>query len=227
VRGQQLALHFERREDYCYGNYHPGPNTFALTQLQHAAATRTYLWGAAGSGKTHLLHAACRAADARQLSAIYLPLGMLAAYSPSATEGLDAWNLICLDDVDAVAGHPAWEEALYTLFNLFEGQLLLAASTPSAELSWQLPDLRSRLAGSFVLGLQALDDTDRLAALQLRARWRGFDLPPDSARYLLTHYSRATGTLCGLLDNLAQASLSAQRKITIPFIKAACGQDPS
>lgn len=224
MRARQLALRFERQEEYCYGNYYPGTNAFAIAQLQRPDIERIYLWGPLGSGKTHLLQAVCQQADARQQPVIYLPLTTLAAYPPTATEGLESCDIICLDDLQAIVGNPAWEEALYTLFNLFEGQLILTGPVPSAELGLRLPDLRSRLAGSLSLALHPLGEAERVEALQWRAHWRGFDLPKESARYLLSHSTREA--VFSLLDNLAQASLSAKRRITIPFIKTALELPP-
>ncbi len=224
MRARQLALRFERSEEYCYGNYYPGTNAFAIAQLQRPEVERIYLWGPPGSGKTHLLQAVCQQADTQQRPVIYLPLTTLAAYPPGATEDLEACDIICLDDLHAIAGNPAWEEALYTLFNLFEGQIILTGIRSYAELGLQLPDLRSRLAGSLSVALHPLGDYERIEALQWRAHWRGFDLPRESARYLLTHSPREA--VFGLLDNLAQASLSAQRRMTIPFIKTALALPP-
>ena len=52
-----------------------------------------------------------------------------------------------------------------------------------------------------------------------RARLRGLELPPETGRYLLNHYRRDMASLCALLDELDLASLAAQRRLTIPFVK--------
>jgi len=68
--------------------------------------------------------------------------------------------------------------------------------------------------------LQALDDAQRVAALQLRARHRGLDLPDESVRYLLTRSKRDMRSLYELLDKLDLEALRAQRRLTIPFVKS-------
>jgi DnaA family protein len=55
--------------------------------------------------------------------------------------------------------------------------------------------------------------------LQLRARQRGFELPDDVAHYLLRRAPRDPASLFALLDRLDYASLAAQRKLTIPFVR--------
>ncbi len=67
--------------------------------------------------------------------------------------------------------------------------------------------------------LQPLSDEDKLQALQLRARLRGFELPEDVGRFLLKRLDREMRTLFMTLDQLDRASITAQRKLTIPFVK--------
>ena len=64
-----------------------------------------------------------------------------------------------------------------------------------------------------------LDDNEKLLVLQYRARQRGIFLSDDVAKYLLNHLSREMKSLIISLDTLDKASIIAQRKITIPFIK--------
>ena len=76
----------------------------------------------------------------------------------------------------------------------------------------------SRVAGQ-IYKLQPLSDEDKLQALQLRARLRGFELPEDVGRFLLKRLDREMRTLFMTLDQLDRASITAQRKLTIPFVK--------
>ena len=82
-----------------------------------------------------------------------------------------------------------------------------------------MPDLASRLDWGRVVGLLPLDDADKLRALQLRAQLRGLSLSDDVGRYLLQHLARDMRSLCHALERLDRASLVAQRRLTLPFIK--------
>ncbi|HKJ77017.1 MAG TPA: DnaA/Hda family protein, partial [Gammaproteobacteria bacterium] len=82
-----------------------------------------------------------------------------------------------------------------------------------------LPDLVSRLGWGLIFHVRPLSDEQMIDALQLRARQRGLDLPADVARYLLRHYRRDMTSLASLLERLDHASLVAQRRLTIPFVK--------
>jgi DnaA family protein len=178
-----------------------------------------WLWGASATGKTHLLQATCDEAGDRS---VYIPLRMLADAGPEILDGLASRELICIDDIDAVAGDPAWEQALFTLCNDVldaDRSLVVAAAMSSRECPIELPDLQSRLARLATFQMHALSDDERVDALQLRARHRGLDLPDETARFLLSRSRRDMASLYGLLDKLDSEALRAKRRLTIPFVK--------
>ena len=178
-----------------------------------------WLWGAAAVGKTHLLQATCdRAGDL----SVYVPLKMLANAGPEILDGLASRELVCIDDIDRIAGNAAWEAALFALCNeIFDadGTLVIAAAMSSRECPIGLPDLQSRLARLATYQVKSLGDDERVLALQLRANHRGLDLPDDTARYLLTRSRRDMASLYKLLDRLDLEALRAKRRLTIPFVK--------
>ena len=96
---------------------------------------------------------------------------------------------------------------------------LITGDRPPRQLNLGLPDLASRLDWGQIYKLQPLSDEDKLQALQLRARLRGFELPEDVGRFLLKRLDREMRTLFDTLDQLDRASITAQRKLTIPFVK--------
>jgi DnaA family protein len=98
-------------------------------------------------------------------------------------------------------------------------QLVISAEVPPALIQWSLPDLGSRCAASAIFQLRALDEEEQQEALKLRARARGVELPDDTARWLLRRFPRDMHTLYELLDTLDEASLVAQRRLTVPFIR--------
>lgn len=222
----QLPLGVRLREASRFENFHAGPNAGAV----HAARTialegrsaTLWLWGARGSGRSHLLQAICASAGASGRSSTYLPLADLAAMEPGLLTGLDAMAVIALDDVDAVAGNAAWERALFAFYNAATEQgaaLVFAASAPPTGGDWRLVDLASRFSAATVFQLKGLDDADLGAALTRRAELRGLELPAESADFLLKRYPRDMESLCAILDTLDEASLVAQRRLTVPFLK--------
>ncbi|RJG10080.1 DnaA regulatory inactivator Hda [Pseudomonas cavernicola] len=229
----QLPLGVRLRDDATFANYYPGANAAALGYVERLceaeagwAESLIYLWGGDGVGRSHLLQAACLRFEQRGEQAVYLPLAEVADYGPELLDNLEQCELVCLDDLDAVAGRADWEEALFHLFNRLRDsgrRLLLAAAASPRELPVQLADLQSRLTLALVFQLQALSDEDKLRALQLRASRRGLHLTDEVGRFILTRGTRSMSALFELLERLDQASLQAQRKLTIPFLKEILG----
>jgi DnaA-homolog protein len=223
----QLTLNLHLRDDASFHNFYSQRNELVVAHLQQIfnsdqISSPVYLWGNTGVGRSHLLQASCQLATEKGLAVGYIPLQHWRSLSSDMLEGLESLNLICIDDIDAVATQPAWEEALFHLYNrcLTTGAILIvAANCPPAQLLIQLSDLTSRLAASVIFHMQALRDEEKLFALQLHANTRGLELSSEIGEYLLRHCSRDMKNLCQVLDRLDLASLAAQRKLTIPFVK--------
>ena len=223
---EQLTLELGLKEDTTFANYYPGENAQLLATLQETARGRgeqfIYLWGQPGVGRTHLLQACCHVADRLKLSPIYLPLSKLDQLEPAMLEGLEALHLACIDDVENIAGRPAWEEAFFHFFNRVRDagkRLIVASRVPPNELGLALPDLVSRLVWGIVFHVQPLSDEDKIQTLLLRAKARGLHVPEAVAQYLIRHWPRDMASLFEALEKLDQASLVAKRKLTVPFVK--------
>lgn len=182
-----------------------------------------YLWGEEGSGKSHILQACCQYAGSSAKSAIYLPIKLLTECGHQILEGIEEHFLICLDDIDVIAGNKEFEEAIFHLYNKIRdiGLSVLIMTSKFAPNASQilLPDLRSRLAWGTAWHLKELADEDKAKTLQYLANKRGFNLSIPVCKYLLSRSTRNMHDLHALLNRLDEASLIAQRKITIPFVK--------
>ena len=164
-----------------------------------------YIWSREGAGRSHLLHAACAELSARGDAVGYVPLDKRTWFVPEVLEGMEHLSLVCIDNIECVAGDEPWEMAIFNLYNRIlesgKTRLLITGDRPPRQLN---------------LGLS---DEDKLQALQLRAKQRGFELPEDVGRFLLKRLDREMRTLFDTLDQLDRASITAQRKLTIPFVK--------
>ena len=223
----QLALPVGLDDRAALDNFVPGANAAALAAVRGQIGRRghpvLWLWGPPASGKSHLLMGAYAASgdDARYVA---VDDGLELA----AVRGLPGTALVCIDDVDRVARDRESERAVFVLFNrLVEagGALIVSASASPRHVAFALPDLSSRLSSGPVFQLSPLTDEERIAALKLRAEQRGLSLPTEVSRYLLRHYRRDMATLYGLLDRLDAASLVAQRRLTVPFVKEVLESD--
>jgi DnaA family protein len=222
---EQLPLHVRLRDHARFASFVPGPNLQALRALQEAAPGTprvVWLWGRAGAGKTHLLQAACAAAGEQGGSAGYVDLAV--APSAAVLEGCEVLDLVCLDGLDAVAGSSHWNAAIFRLHTLLHdghGRLVLASTAPPASLPLTLPDLRSRLLAAAIHQLTPLDEAGQCEALRQRASAKGLELTEEAALYLVHRLPRDMHSLLQVLDHLDRASLAAQRRLTIPFLREA------
>lgn len=205
-----------------FNSFYVGDNQLLLDSLRALLDKEGfkvfYMWSVSAAGRTHLLHASCQ-----NKLASYIPLKKHNYLVPDILQGLDNYDLVCLDDIDAIAGQRNWEEAIFDLFNRLTekniSKLLITASAPPKQVSFILPDLVSRLTWGQVYQLKELSDDDKLKALQLRAQLSGFQLSTEVGLFLLKRVNRDMRTLFSLLEKFEVATLTQQRKLTIPFIK--------
>lgn len=202
-----------------------GASELAVKHVTELAAGRkdsVWLWGAPGSGKTHLLQAACRAGSLLGRRTMYVPCGRDDVLHPQLLAGLESVDLLALDDVDTIARDAAWQVPLFGVLNGRlggAGALLMSAHVSPAAAGFALPDLASRAAGAVIYRLEPLADDHQIEALLVHARARGLQLDRAAAEYLHQRVARGMTELIARLERLDRASLAAQRKLTIPFIR--------
>ncbi len=209
---KQLALDVRLDAAPSFDNFFTGDNAALLAALSTAAdgvsSTHLYLWGAACSGRTHLLRATCAAAaDARYVTPVDL------------IDGLPDSPLLAIDDV-----HRLDDAASVILFNGFNRArenhqtLLLAGDAPPGALQLR-EDLRSRIAQCLVFEIRPLTDTARSAILSTLAAQRGLRLDGNVVSYLMRYGRRDLPSLVNTFDALDRASLEYQRAITLPLLR--------
>jgi DnaA family protein len=222
----QLPLALRWPAQQRFDSFVTGPaNETALAFARAAAAGATpwiYFTGSAGSGRSHLLLAACADASARNRHAQYVSLARLAGEADAAIRALGGSDLLALDDVDAIAGNAAAEHALFDLYNrskMEKSTLLFAASAPPAQLGIGLPDLVSRLSSCTQATLKPLDDAARREAVRQRAQARGLILDDAVLDWLFAHTARDLGSQTALLERIDRAALAARRRVTVAFLR--------
>jgi DnaA family protein len=221
----QIPLQLEPRRPDRFDEFVAGPNvnaTAAVRQLLDEPGGSLFLSGPEGSGKSHLLNALCHEARENGLAAFYIALKRLPEEAAASLEGLQVLDLVCVDDLDSVAGNPVWENALFACFNevrAAHGRLLVSSRQPLAALELCLPDLASRLAWGVRQNLRLPADDGKLQILEQRARALRIDLPADVQNYLLKHSKRDMSSLLLALERLKDAAFVGKRKITVPLAR--------
>jgi len=230
---KQLTLDMGLAPSPTLARFVPGGNAAALAHLQTLAAGQapsatgssaaplvpTYLWGAAGSGKTHLLRALGEAL--RERGAM---LGWMDTHTPFPAAFDGRWSAMLLDDVHTYSARQ--QARAFSWFNdAADGAprlLLAAARVPPVDLPLR-EDLRSRLGWGDVFRLQLLREDERRAVLLREARARGMALgekPIDEVLdYMLHHFARDLHSLMQTLARLDAFALRSKRAINLALLR--------
>lgn len=232
----QLPLPIHQIDEATFDNFYAENSAVLLESLKRnftdVQQPFFYIWGGKSCGKSHLLKAVSNYFLLHQLTSSYIPLTKANYFSPLVLDNAELLNVICLDDIQAIAGNEEWEVAIFNLFNqireqqgLFNEQhktlLLISADCPPHQLKINLPDLRSRLTWGEVYQLMDLTDEQKCYILQQNAYQKGVELPDEVSQFLLKKLGTDLKELSNVLEKLDHASLQAQRKLTIPFVKEA------
>jgi DnaA family protein len=213
---KQIPLAMGPEPARTFENFLPGPNAAAIAHLLALApgAPPVYLWGPAGSGKTHLLHAVVHWAQERGESTAWF-----CAQAALPWQVPEHCNWLVFDDCDAF--DEARQHAAFTLFVEASGRgavVLAAGGVPPVDLAVR-EDLRTRLGWGHVFALEPLAEPEARAALRREADRRGTFLSDDVMDYLLTRFARDLKHLMSQLDRLDEFSRSTKRPITVPLLK--------
>lgn len=228
----QLPLVLDWQNEATFDNFYRGDNARVVAYLQDIWQGSTerfiYLYGMKGAGLSHLLKASCQWAVECSKTTTHLSLTDLELKTTDSIrwEELETLDLICLDSIEALVGNSILEEHLFHLYNrlaLRQTRLIMAGSEPIKQFNWHLPDLASRLAACVAFQVKPLTDEEKILALRQRAKHRGLELPLEVGQFLLNHFPRDMSALFNVLERLDVASLAAQRKLTVPFVRKVLG----
>jgi DnaA-homolog protein len=217
---KQLALDIARTPQPALHNFVAGRNAELLQSLLHLAAARAgerfiYLWGAPGSGRSHLLEGVVAGVRAAGRNAAYFACTAETAFAENAQRV----DCVAVDDVERLG--EAAQAGLFHLYNALRergGALIASGDAPPAQLRLR-QDLVTRLAWGLVYQVHALSDEEKAQALERHAAARGFQLPAEVRTYLLTRVRRDMPSLLAMLDVLDRCSLETKRPITVALAR--------
>lgn len=227
----QLTLSVQLPDDETFASFKSESNQMVVQQLTHFLDQVTvnnkqvhslFLFGLTGVGKSHLLHSSCAYADTLGISSLCLSFSELTQLSVDVLDGLENIDLVCLDDIQLIAGDKKWQQGVFDLYNRMVEQnkcLIITGDQSVMNLNISLPDLVSRLSWGLTEQIKPLSDEEKSFALQYRAQQRGLYISDEVASFLINRLSRDMTSLIAALEQLDQASIREQRRITIPFIK--------
>ena len=205
-----------------FESFHSSSNKVVIDSIKDDNNKLLWIAGLKGSGKTHILQATINYMDNGINRLLYLPMRESKDFTPDILDNLDQFDLVAIDDIENVIGDFSWEEQLLILYEELihtKSRILISSSDTPQGLSFKLPDLASRFSLGLVDRLKPMNEEQMIEAISLHAKVRGFNLPQDVAKYLISRVPRDVSVLVDIIKLLDYESLSKQRKLTIPFIK--------
>jgi chromosomal replication initiator protein len=184
--------------DYLFDSFVEGSgNKFALaaalsvTHNPGRGYNPLFIYGGAGLGKTHLLHAIGQAAIANHINVIcssaeQFTNEFVAALRDRATEDFRnkyrSIGMLLIDDIQFIAGKEQTEESFFHTFNELHNtnrQIVITSDKPPKTMPLLEERLRSRFEWGLTVDIQPPDHDTRVAIILAKARKRGVTLPHD------------------------------------------------
>jgi chromosomal replication initiator protein len=187
--------------------------------------------GAAGSGRTHLLHAigngliAAGVQTVACVSASTFAEQLITALREGAVEKWRARyrnaGALLLDDIEAVAGKERTQDELFHLFNALQSagrQVVLTSSVPPNQLATLEDRLRTRFTQGLIVELGAPDETQRSAIIAHQFEQHQTRVSEAVVSQLASRSARVVGDVVSMVRRLHAAAALAGAPITADFI---------
>jgi len=226
IKAAQIALPLRFDRHFSFDNYVSPQSSLIVGNLKALIAddgeSMIGLYGASDSGKTHLINA-CAHYARQQGASFQLYDGLdLSQFDAAGFDGPETCEILAVDNLDALCGNRLWEEKFYQIINSCKNEglrLVFTLSENPSSLKCRLADFQSRLSWGLLLQLPTTAETDIGKVIKLRAGLLGIELSKEVIAYLMVHYSRELSRQIEILRILDQASLSEQKRITVPLVK--------
>lgn len=206
-------------------------------QILSRAARTLFLYGAVGTGKSHLLEATAQQLrrEGRSLQVLSLSAECFSNYY---TQALDSKTIssfrqrfrnvdvLVMDDVDFFDGKRGiQEEFLNTLRKLEsrDAQLVLAGDCHPNLLTRTAPEIISRLVAGLVCRIESPDLETRREILRRLGATLGVAIPEDVIEFVAGRFRESVRQLEGAMNTLHNWSLAMERKISIAAAREALG----
>jgi DnaA family protein len=223
---KQIALPLSLDRQFSFDNFVSEGAELILSNLRALilgdGEIQIGLWGAAATGKTHLLNACADFARSNGIPMQIYDATQLSQCDAGEFEGFSHCDVLAIDNLDALAGNSEWEACFYQVINRCrdgEYRFLFSLTDRPENLSARLDDFRSRLQWGLLLQLPTIGDNEIRQIIRKRASLLGIELSEEVISYLMTRHARDLAEQISILQHLDGVSLSQQRKVTIPLVR--------
>jgi chromosomal replication initiator protein len=190
-----------------------------------------FLYGGAGLGKTHLLHAIGHEARKRGLTCCYVTSEafmneLIAAIRGQSTEAFRnkyrLVDMLLMDDVQFIAGKESTQEEFFHTFNTLysANKQIVLTSDRAPKMMVTLEDrLRSRFEWGLMADIAPPDLETRIAILQQKTAQRAATLPVEVIEFVAKQIQSNVRELEGALTRLLATSEMTGRPINVQFAR--------
>ncbi|MFA5252345.1 MAG: chromosomal replication initiator protein DnaA [Phycisphaerae bacterium] len=228
--------------DYTFDNFVVGPcnrlahaSCVAVSQSPGNTYNPLFLYGSAGLGKTHLLHAVCCETKQKSEKAVMQFLScedfvnrFIRAIEEGNLAGFQSQfrtvDMLVIDDVQFLREREQSQEEFFHTFNTLYSngkQIILSADCPPGK----IPSLEERLTSRFNWGLVARIDPPsyetRIAIVQKKAHLRGLSISDEIAEYIARKVHANIRELEGALTTIYAVATTTGEQITLEMAQRA------
>lgn len=221
----QMPLPLEMPAGDTLASFVVGDNQELFDLIENGAIDQEglFIWGPKACGKSHVLAALCHLAREKGRRALYVPMQVMSHLDHDVVHAFEGYDLIAIDDIDAIANAYGWSEVLFNLYNRHVdqgGQMIFSSAQKPQSINMVLNDLKTRMLHGLSYYLHPLDDQGLHVALNNLALQRGLHLDDEVGAFLLKRVTRDMNSLKEIFNQLDLASWTHQRRLTVPFVKS-------
>lgn len=235
---------------YTFDNFVVGSSNRYLYAASKAVAENPgnsynplFIYGGAGLGKTHIMHAIANHIKLNNplLNVLYATCEKFAsdlitnlrqgkAYSQEGMEFRNKYrnvDVLIIDDVQFLAKKQSTQEEFFHTFNELYGQnkqIVLSADCHPKEIELLSERLKTRFEGGLMAQVLPPDIETKIAILQKKAEMRKYVLNLDVALFLAEKSDNDVRSLEGMLNKVIFASMLHESPITIDLAKTALNE---
>jgi chromosomal replication initiator protein len=207
----------------------------AVSERPGVAYNPLYIYGGAGLGKTHLLHAIAHRVktDSPEPRALYMTTEqfvneLINCIQRRQMEGFRQTfrgvDILLLDDIQFIAGKERTQEEFFHTFNTLQSsghQVVFTSDSRPADIPGLEERLRSRFLQGLIADIQPPDLETRCAILREKARAVGWELPEEVVLFISRRVQKNVRELEGCLNRTIAYAQLRNSKITVDVVRLA------
>ncbi len=218
---EQLTFPWSKPNNSSFDDFYFEKNNLSILEYLKSGDDLV-IYGLSKVGKSFLLQSLCNYFSKSNKSSLYLPLKELNNYKTGLLDDLEKLDLVCIDDLQLIAGDNNWETAIFNLINnclISNCRIVFCSNINPSLISFELDDLFSRIQKINRMEVHPVKSDNLIEAVRFFADLRSINIGDKEVTYLINHSKRNMGDLVTHINQLDKLSMQLKRKITIPLIK--------